>query len=270
MSENDLNTDQVITDPDLNNADAVDQQSLTDQVATGQNQEVLADGTDVDKTVKYSELKKAIAGRDEEAAARKAAEEQATYAQRQLELMQMQQQKVPAQQLSSTEQAMKELGLTADDLYGSNQLLVLNRKDQLDAQKMQQQNSAMMNQQFVATHPDASQVVGSVHPVTGQLMTMSPELIGIFAMKPYLRGACIDVQSSYNIVMQERKFKEYETQQASIQEHQIRQEVDNTTLPLGGSAAGGGGAGVVSQNQKLLTREQVAETERKIASGEIT
>ncbi len=260
MSENDLNTDQVITDPDLNNADAVDQQSLTDQVATDQNQEVLADGTDVDKTVKYSELKKATD-------ARKVAEEQAAYAQRQLELMQSQQQ-VPATPLSSTEQAMKELGLTADDLYGSNQLLVLNRKDQLDAQKMQQQNSAMMNQQFVATHPDASQVVGSVNPGTGQIMTMSPELAGILAIKPYLRGACIDVQSTYNIVMQERKLKEYETKQASINEHQVRQGVDNTTLPLGGSAAGGGGA--VSQNQKLLTREQVAETERKIASGEIT
>ena len=69
--------------------------------------------------------------------------------------------------------------------------------------------------------------------------------------------------------MNKRKLAEFETKAAVTDEHLNRQGIDTNTQPLGGSAAGGGGAGDPS-GQGLLTREQTAEIERKIANGEIT
>ena len=84
MPDNDLNTDQAVTDQGLNNADGATQQDLTDQAVADQKKDVLADGTDTNKTVPYAKLKEA-------SDARKEAEEKAAYAQRQLELLQAQQ-----------------------------------------------------------------------------------------------------------------------------------------------------------------------------------
>lgn len=272
MPENDLNKGQLVTDPDLNNADLVGQQGLTDQSATDQNQELLADGTDPNKTVKYSELKKATDAKNAEATARKEAEEKAAYAQRQLELVMAQQQgqqmaQPQAAPKTSLEQAMLEYGVTSDELYGDVIIKVMARKDEIDNAIRQQQNAVFANQQFVSTHPDVAQVVGSVNPMSGQVMTMSPEFAAVIAKKPYLAGACSTVESMYQIVMQERKLAEFEKNQVSLQEHQNRQGVDTATQPMGGSAAGGGGAGD-QHNQPLMNREQVAEWDRKLDSGE--
>lgn len=263
--DNDLNKDQSVTDPDLNSADAVNQQDLTDQSVTDQNQDVLADGTSKDKTVKYSEFEKANKRAKE-------AEEAQMTAQRQLELYQAQVQgQLQAQQTqqvqqgpkTNTERAMAELGLTVDDLYGENQVKLMNRKEQLDAVTAQNQNAAFANLQFIATHPDTSQIVGSVNPTTGNIMTKSPELAAILAKKPYLVNACVSVQATYEIVMQERKLADFEKNKAVDEEVRTRQGVDNATAPLGGSAAGGGGSGEVTQGQRLLTREQSRDLEAK-------
>ena len=266
MPDNDLNTDQAVTDQGLNNADAATQQDLTDQAVADQKQDVLADGTDTNKTVPYAKLKEA-------SDARKEAEEKAAYAQRQLELLQAQQagqqvSPVNVQPKTSMEQAMLEYGVTADELYGDVMIKVMARKDQIDNAVRQQQNTIFANQQFMATHSDVSQVVGSVNPATGAIMTNSPELAAILAKKPYLVGACTSVQATYEIVVQERKFAEFEKKQAAITEHQTRQGVENSTQPMGGSAAGGGGAGDI-QDEKLMTREQVDATQARIDSGEI-
>jgi hypothetical protein len=274
MPENDLNTDQPVTDPDLNSAGAVNQQDLQAQSVDEQNQNVLADGSDPNKPVPYAKLKTAIEAKNVEADARKQAEEKAAYAQRQLELMQAQmtgQQNAPQQNAprTSMEQAMQDCGATADDLYGEVIVKVMARKDVIDRAMSQQQNVAFANQQFVSTHSDVLQVVGSVNPSTGQVMTPSPELAAIILQKPHLAGACTSVQAMYDIVMQERKLSELEKNHAALQQHQTRQGVDTATQPLGGSAAGGGGSGEQTQGQDLMTRAQVDDIERRLAAGEI-
>lgn len=273
MPETDLNKVGAVAQQDLNKADVVNQQDLDNAGVVDQQKQddKLADGTDANKDVKYSDLKKATDRANTEAEARKAAEEQAAYAQRQLELMQQQavvQANAPQQPLSPMEQALVDCGLTADELYvGENYVKVINRKDQILNANQQQQQIVNANQQFIAQHPDVSQVVGSVNPMTGQIMTCSPELMAILAKKQYLAGACTTVQATYDIVLQERKLAEFEKAQASNQEHQNRQEVDSNTLPMGGSAAGGGGTGDPN-NQSLMTREQVLAIREKMANGE--
>lgn len=265
MSENnDVNIEQPVTAPDANIEQPVIAQGentdLTNQTAenSAENQ---------DKTVPYDRFKEV---NDQ----KKLAEEQAAYAQRQLELYQAQSQQ-QAQQTqkpvagSTYEQAMMDLGLTADDLYdGQNIVKINNRKAKLDAALNQQQTAIMANQQFLATHPDVSQVVGSVNPMNGHIMTRSPELNHILTLKPHLAGACTTLQATHDIVMQERKLAEYEKTAAVSKEHLNRQGVDTTTQPLGGSAAGGGGAGEQS-GQQIWSREQVLETERKLRNGEL-
>ncbi len=266
MPEKDLNNDQPVTDQDLNKADLVDQQGLTDQPATDQKQDLLADGTSKDKTVKYSEFEKA----NKKA---KDAEEGRLFAERQLELVVAQQQ---GQQMTqgqtvpktSMEQAMLEYNVTADDLFGEVMIKVMARKDEIDNVVRQQQNTSFANQQFISTHPDVAQVVGSVNPATGQVMTMSPELAAILVKKPYLTGACTTVQAVYDIVMQERKLVKFEQNDAANKEHQTRQDVETATQPLGGSAAGGGGEGE-PQPQKLMNDDQVAKIQARIDSGDI-
>ena len=269
---NDLNTDQVVTDPDLNNVDAVNQQGVADdQVAGDQVQDdKLADGTSASKSVPYTEMQKQVE-------ARKTAEEQTAHAQRQLELYQAkeagriqsgQNNQVAAPQ-SSMEQALVDCGLTADDLYdGNNKIKIQVRKDQIDAAQRRQGQANIANTQFMNAHPDAAQVVGSVNPITQQLVP-SAEFSQLLAAKPHLAGACTDFQGAYNIVMEQRKLAEYEKKAAINTEHQNRTNTDVITKPLGGSAAGAGGGAGKQGGQALMTREQVLEVERKLRTGEL-
>ena len=256
---NDLNSAQVVTEStDLNNADVVNQQDLEAQVVQEQNQEVLADGTDANKTVPYAKLKEA-------SDARKVAEEQAAHAQRQLELMQVQSQQAQqtyVQPKSVSDRALENCGLTADDLYGENIVKFQNEKDRIDTEQRQQQTATMAQQQFVMSHPDSNQVVGSVNPVTKQFMA-SPELLALLQKKPHLTGACNSVEIAYELVMQERQLNDLQKTNSVTQEQQTRQNIDNKTQPLGGSAAGGTGGGT-TQGQGLMTREQVLEIEASL------
>lgn len=262
----DLNKDQSVTDQDLNNADAVSQQDLQTQVVTETKDDVLADGAKkADKTVKYTEFEKANE-------AKKVAEEQAAYAQRQLELYQQSQAQQPAQQtqVSSTyELAMRDLGLTAEDLYdGNNMIKIQNRKSELDLALQQQQAASATNQQFMVSHPDFNQVVGSVNPSTGTIMSWSQEAVALQNKKPWLNGAFQTAQGAYEAIMNERTFADLEKKAAINQEHLNRQGVDTNTQPLGGSAAGSGGAGD-TQNQPMMSREKVLEIKAKLAAGQV-
>ena len=258
--ENDVNNDQPVTDPDVN-GQVVEGQGETTDPATQ-----TVDDTTQDKTVPYDRFKEV---NDQ----KKAAEEQAAYAQRQLELMQqqtMQTQQVQQTQYSAPmttmEQAMQELGLEADDLYGENILKVQKRTTEIDSAKNQQGQLLYANQQFMMSHPDTQQVVGSVHPTTGQLMTASPELYAILAKNPYLAGACGTLQGAYEIVMTERQLTEVDGNNAAQDAFQAKKNVDVTTQPMGGSAAGGGGGGT-TQGQGLMSRDQVAQIDADIKAG---
>ena len=263
----DLNNEQSVATQDLNNAESVDQQGLETGTADQQNQdETLADGTSKDKTVKYEDLQKAVAGRKE-------AEEQTAHARRQLEIFQAnaqgQQQAVQqqtTQQAGSTyELAMQQLGLTADDLYdGNNVLKIQSRKAELDNALQQQQATSSANNQFITSHPDFTQVVGSVNPATGQIMSLSAEALALLQKKPHLANA--SAQVAYEEVMQARKFAELEKKEAADKEFANRQNLDNASQPLGGSAAGGGAAG--DTQPAMMTRDQVKEIEAKLANDE--
>ncbi len=262
----DLNISQSVADPDLNKDQSVAGQDLNQSV-TEKQAETLADGDDESKkTVKYEEFKKANE-------AKKAAEEQALLLQNQLAIMQANQQQVSTagsatQQPGSTyELAMQQLGLNADDLYGENIIKVQARKTELDTALQQQQSAFTANQQFVLSHPDFTQVVGSVNPTTGQIMAWSQEALALQQKKPYLAATFQSAQGAYQAVIDERKLVELESKAGANKEHLARQGVDIETNPLGGSAAGGGSGGDPN-NQQMMTREQVLEIERKLAGDE--
>jgi hypothetical protein len=258
MADNDVNNTQVVTEQ----TDANTEQVVT---APGEVTESAPQTEEnLDKTVPYDRFKEV---NDQ----KKEAEEGRLFAERQLELMQAniqgQQQVQQTQQAGSTyEQAMLDVGITADDLYdGSNMVKVQNRKEQLDNANQQAQQSAMANNQFIASHPDFAQVVGSVNPATGQLMSLTQEATMLIQNKPYLASATF--QGAYDAILQERELKQLKSKAAVNTEHLNRTGVDTATQPLGGSAAGGGGAG--DTTPAMMTREQVLETERKLANGEI-
>jgi hypothetical protein len=252
----DLNNTQPVTEStDLNSADVVNQQDLEAQPVQEQVQDVLADGTDANKDVPYSKLKEATD-------ARKVAEEQAAHAQRTLELYQAQTtqaQQTYVQPKNVYNQALENCGLTTDDLYGENIVTFQIEKDRIVDSQRQQQQTTMAQQQFVISHPDANQVIGSVNPMTNQFIA-SPELLALLAKKPHLTAACNTVEIAYELVMQERQLNELQKTQTISQEQQTRQKVDNITQPMGGSAAGGMGGGS-PQGQGFLSREQVLEIE---------
>ena len=258
VDQQDLKDAGVVNQQDLNNADLVDQQGQDD---------TLSDGTSKDKTVKYEDLKKATDRT-------KVAEEAAAHAQRDLEIMQQAQQMSSQQQTAQPvgttyEQAMLNLGLTADEMYDGNNIVKVNiEKSRLDGIVQQAQQATSSNQQFVNSHPDFSQVVGSVNPMTGQMVSWSPEALALQAKKPHLAGAFQTASGAHQAIMDERRLVELETKQKVANEHLKRQNVDNVIGPLGGTAAGGGTGGDI-QSQELLTREQTLDIERRLAAGEI-
>ena len=264
---NDLNTDQLVTDQDLN-AEVVDQQNLTDQVVQDQNQDVLADGTPANKDVPYSELQKATVRAADEAKARIAAEEQTAIAQRTIELMQQNAQQQQVQQVapkSTSQLALESLGITEEDLYEPKNIIKFQeRLVQLEAKKTQQGHAVMQTQQFAMSHPDLSEVVGSVNPTTGMITQPTAELMALVGKKPYLAKA--STQDLYNAMLDERKFVAYEKTATIQKEHQARTGVKTSTQPLGGSAAGGGGSG--SQNgQQMLSREATQKITDDLNAG---
>lgn len=261
----DVNNTQVVTEEDVT-GQVVTDQGVSEQVAVAQNQDELADGTDSNKPVPHSRFNEAIKAKNEAEESRKAAEDQAAHAQRQLELMQQQQlaqANPPQAPKSSMEQAMADCNVTAEEMFGEVTVRVIARKDQIDAANAQQQQGLASVRQFAVNHPDLIEVVGSVNP-NGQIVAPNAKVLALLAKKPYLAGATLE--AIYDSVKQDDKLAEFEKAAAVNKEHQNR--LDNETQPLGGSAAGGsGGSGDIQQ--KMMSREEVLEQERKFRDGEM-
>lgn len=254
----DLNKTQPVTEPDLNNAPVVTEPDLN---APGQGK--LKDGTDENKTVPYSELKKAI---DE----RKAVEERAKLLQDQMALIQANQpvQQQPQEPLSDYDKAKAELGYAGEEYLDESQRSRVHAKmTELINTRNQQASAAYANQQFEITHPDFGSVVGLRNPVTNQIQP-SAEILKILTEKPYLTAAAYaSSQGAYEIVMQQREIEKLQQQNSVNQEHLNQQKVDTKLAPVSGAAAAGG---AVANNAGVITVEQQLENERKIAAGEIS
>ena len=255
MPENDVNNTQAVTEPE----DADKEQVVT---APGETIDP-ANQTEENQAVPYERFKEV---NDQ----KKAAEEQTMQAQRDNDLLRAQmqgQQMAQPQQIAQTtlDQAMINCGVTADDMYGEAQVRVFNEKSRLDSTLQQQQMATNENMQFINSHPDFSQVVGSVNPATGQIISWSQEALKLGQEQPWLQNA--SAQGMYQAIIQARELAEFKSKAEVNQEHLNRQGVNIASQPLGGSAAGGGGAGDPNK-QQMYTREQVAEIERKLANGE--
>lgn len=258
----DLNKTQPVTDSDLNNAPVVTGQDLN---ASGQGK--LADGTDDNKTVPYSELKKAI---DEKNAAEKRIQEQEELYRQQMAMVQANPQ--PAQQsqqpLSDYDQAKADLGLAGEEYLDESQRSKVHaRMTEIINTKTQQTNAAFANQQFEMNHPDFASVVGVRNPLTGQVQP-SAEILKILTEKPYLTAAAYaSSQGAYEIVMQQREIDKLQQQNTVNQEHLQQQNIDTKLAPVSGAAAAGGA--VSTQAQGMITVEQQLENERRVAAGEL-
>ena len=264
----DVNKTQVVTESDVKDGQVVTDQGVTEQVADAQNQDgALTDGTDPNKPIPYSRLKEATDATKAAEEARKVAEEQAAHAQRQIEIIEQQRlmQANPVQQpKSSMEQALADCNVTAEEMYGEVIPRVMARKDEIDRATQQQQQAAMGVQQFVINHPDISQVVGSVNPATGQIISPNAEVLALVAKKPYLASATLE--AIFDAVKDARKLSDFEKAQTVNKEHLDRQGIDTETQPLGGSAAGGVASGDVQQ--PMMSREAQQEIRRKVEAGE--
>ena len=263
----DLNNEQSVATQDLKSAGAVNQQDLNQSV-TGKPDEMMADGSKKsEKTVKYEEFEKANQKAKDSEEARLLAEQNLAQAVQLNQQMAAQQPQQTAQPGSTYELAMQQLNLTADDLYGENIVRVNARKAELDTAMQQQQSVFSANQQFIQSHPDFTQVVGSVDPTTGRIMAWSQEAMSLKQKKPYLAASFNSAQGAYEAVISERRLAELEKNDAANKEHQNRQGIDIETSPQGGSAAGGGTAGDTN-NQKMMSREQVAQIRKDMANDE--
>lgn len=259
----DLNTNQSVTGSDLNNAQVVAEPDLN---ASGQGEgELLADGSDENKKVPYTELKKAI---DE----KNAAEEQAKLLQSQMALINAnQQQQVvqsqPQQPLSVYEQAKADLGLTGEEFIDESQRgKIYARINEITQLQNQQTAAAIANQQFEASHPDFGNVVGLRNPLNGQIQPTA-EISKILTEKPHLiPAAYASSQGAYEIVMQQRKLDELQKQNTAQEEHLKQQGIDTKLAPVSGAAATGGA--LSAKTAGAISAEQQAENERKVAAGE--
>lgn len=269
MAEEDLNNEQSVATQDLNKADVVNQQDLSQPVA-GQQDEILADGSKKsEKTVKYEEFEKANQKAKEQETARILAEQKLEQSIQQTQILvdQMaapQQTAQPTQPVSAYDQAKIDLGLAGEEYISeADKGKIFARMTEIQNAGFRQQAQTLSNQQFIQSHPDCSEVVGTGIGTRG--FRASAELTKIFNEKPHLVPSAQTPEGAYQVVMDERKLTELQSASASNQEHQER--VNAATLPMGGSAAGGGGAGDPN-NQQMMTREQVLEIERRLANDE--
>lgn len=260
--KNDLNTNQSVTDSDLNNAQPVTEPDLN---APGQGEgELLADGSDKNKKVPYSEMEKAINER-------KAAEEQLELLRSQMALINANQQQQPQQQpqqpVSVYEQAKADLGLTGEEYIDEAQRgKIYARINEITQLQNQQTAAAFSNQQFEASHPDFGNVVGLRNPSNGQIQPTA-EIRKILTEKPHLiPAAYASSQGAYEIVIQQRKLDELQKQNTAQEEHLKQQGIDTKLAPVSGAAATGGA--LSAKTAGAITAEQQAENERKVAAGE--
>lgn len=251
----DLNKSQLVADPDLNKDSLVAGPDLN---VPGQDAEPgkLADGTDEDKTVKYSELKKII---DE----RNAAQEQTKAMQDQIMIMAANQQSnQQVNQSAQPKDVYEELGLGPEDYP------TVDQQRQIDIYRQQQQvkqTQGLTNQQFESSHPDFSAVVGLRNPITGKIQPTA-EILKILTEKSYLTAAAYSSsQGAYEIVMQQRELDKLQQQNIVQEEHLKQQGIDTKLAPVSGAAAAGG---AVSASPAAVTIEEQRAMEQRVENGE--
>lgn len=250
-----------------NEVDAGDADQATtgkEDVTAGGQQDVTpdAEGTQDEK------YKAAIAMANAEKEKRQTAEQEAQLARDQMALLQANQQ-VQTQQVqqptSTYERALQDCGFR-DEVYLSQeqQIKVNARKDQLDATNLQQQQSAIANQQFVQSHSDYGAAVGQNNMVTGQFM-VSAELQKILMEKPHLRGSCLTSEGAYKVVMEQRELAKLTT---TSQQQQTQQQIDTKLSPMSPAAAGGGAVDrTVGQITENSTAEDIRKVQEQVRAG---
>lgn len=213
-----------------------------------------------DKTIPYDRFKEV-----NDAKKNAEAQLQAAQAQNLAYQQQMAQSAQPRQPETTYDQAVRELGLQAE-LYPDpeQRSQIFARKDQLDAQKLQQQQQYAQSAQFIASHPDYAQVAGVDNPATGSFLP-SAELQTILNNKPWLFPAAnSSAQARYDIVMQERRLAEFEKSKVVATERDNRQKAAATTAPMSGTAGAGGDV----TNGQFNSKEDVQAMEARLAAGE--
>lgn len=223
---------------------------------------VTANQTDQDGADKEQEGLKAGIVAEKKKRQEVEAQLQAAQAQNMAYLQAQQSQQTQAPE-TTYQQALRESGLEGDQwATQEQQAQIFARKDQLDAQKFQQQQADAQNAQFVATHTDYGDVVGQ--SIGGQFVP-SQELRELLAKKPYLYNvANASGQAAYDLVMQERKLAEFAETKVVTTERDNRQKADAQTAPMSSS----GGSGGISDSTDYATAKQVQEMEARLARGE--
>ena len=166
--------------------------------------------------------------------------------------------------MTTYEQAKAELGLSDVEWLSEPQ------KDQVEARRAQLDNARTTQtiaqataRQFMDSHDDFAEAVGTVHPVTGEFIP-SKEVIQILAKEPYLRASIFQgPESAYKIVMKHRKAAEKEAKLATLEEHQAALSEDDKLKPMSPGSRGGGS----STKRTYKTAEDVRAMEREIEAG---
>ena len=259
---------------DLNNASLVTGQDLKkDQSVAGQDLNVsgqdesgkLADGTDENKTVPYTELKKAI---EERKAAEEQLQRQEQEHQTRMAILQANQQsaQTQTQPLSDYDQAKANLGLASEEYLDEGQRSSVHTEmTKIINVRGRQSAAALTNQQFEINHSDFGSVVGLRNSLTGAIQPTA-EILKILTEKPYLTAAAYaSSQGAYEIVMQQREIDKLQQQNTVQEEHLKQQGIDTKLNPVSGAAAAGGG--IAAQTGKV-TLQQQQEMEERVAAGE--
>ena len=254
----DLNTNQTVTDSGLKEQPAT-APDLNSQVVTDEQAETLADGTPVDKSVPYDEMKKAIDSKN-------AAEEKTRLLQAQVQVMQANQQETVQQApLSDYDQARVDVGLGGEEFLEESQRgKIYTRMNEITNIRQNQTNALIANQQFESIHPDFSTVVGNRNHL-GQIAP-SAEIMKILTEKPYLTASVYSSsQAAYDIVMRERELTELKKLNIVNKEHLDQQEIESKLGPISAAAVSGGG--ISDKTAGTITLKQQLENEQRVADG---
>jgi len=257
--------DQLVTDTQGEQGQLTTDKSEDAQVATEQQGDTTQPATEENR-IPLSRLQ-------EEIEKKRDAESRAKMLQEQLELTQQQQQQQAyvAPSIKSTyEQAINDLGYDPDYISEQDRIKIFERKAQLDNQVQQQQLLFAINQNFIRTHPDYSEVVGRPNAAVPGKTIPSEEIKEILQRKPYLQAAAMSsAEGAYNIVMEERRLKALEDKAGAINRQDAQLSADAKTAPMSSSAAGGGGSVATSDtNIAKLTPAEFAELEARVANGD--
>lgn len=244
------------TEKGTDTAGAADQQKTVESSSAGVQQTTNpADGENQEDKVKAFQTKA-----EDEVKKRQAAEQEAENLKQQMMLLQNNQAPTPqvqAQPKTLFEQCITQLGFDGDYLTAEQHGQVLQLMIQV-------QGNIANTQSFIQNHPDFIQVAGTINQ-NGQLVP-STELQKILTEKPQLRALTASPQGAYELVMQERQLAKLTQENAVQAEHLKQQGIDTTLAPVSGAAAVTGA--VTSKTPAVVTAQQQAEMEDKVARGE--